>query len=877
MTDDILIILDKCLERIRKGETVEHCLADYPESRTQLEPLLETYRKVAGGRRVYPSSQFKQAAYSRLMSRIEAEKRPNSKSKFNFNSLRRSLAFKTLVPVTLVVILALVIVNILPVFSPAPISADRVTLSVLSGSADIKKAGSSDWLAGTDGMKLGAGSQVRTPADSFALLTFFDSSTIKLEPGAEVLVSRSEYVDQRSTFIELEQQSGKTWSYVAKGSEGKTHFSIHTPYGDAVARGTAFSTEVDSSSKTRFAVAEGAIQVIEGNREIVVEADKQIEVMNQAVPSAALPVPQSENELVVSTSLDGIGSVCDPSGASTGYFPDGLAFNQITNSKSSISSAGQQIKVEEPVSGEYLVTVRKTSDEDIPVNIQAKRNGEVVYQYNETLQNTDREGWIIRIKLDTAGRTGASAAVVSIVPLTGNAPETVIATDLAKKRATPISTGLIQDKTTTTAQTSTTLPVETGVITTTKTQSVKPTPTETTSVPAPTSPAASTDNATTVIQPPADTTPPEVISIWPLKNADKVEITDIIAAVFSEEMDDSSIDKNTFRLLNGNKPVKASVTYNNSSRTAVLEPDSDLEINTTYTAVISNRAADLAGNRLAESYTWNFTTGADGTDIPDTVSPKVLSVSPDNNTANLPVNLVIEVVFNEAMNTATILNTNNFRLVCNGSKVDCEVTYDEVSSTAAITPNASLQFGAACTVAITTGIEDQAGNHLAADYTWSFSTGLPTQVVVLKADSPKTVSEGTTLDVKIDISEVMDLSAFEFDLSYDKNILQFAGDETGVTRGMISTSELEYGSLSWMFVQGDEGKLRILGSISGTSINGTGYIIEVHFNVLGASGQTSYLTLSKIKPRNRTFDYLFDSKGNTIATEVVSGMITVTP
>ena len=139
----------------------------------------------------------------------------------------------------------------------------------------------------------------------------------------------------------------------------KTYYAIHTPQGNAVADGTAFSTEVDSSGKTKFAVAEGAIQVSEGNREVWVEAAKQIEVVDQIALSAPLPVPPTENELVVSTSLPGIVSVCDPNGASTGHFPDGLAFNQITNSKSLISNTAQQILVGEPVSGEYILAVRR--------------------------------------------------------------------------------------------------------------------------------------------------------------------------------------------------------------------------------------------------------------------------------------------------------------------------------------------------------------------------------------------------------------------------------------------------------------------------------------------------------------------------------------
>ena len=80
---------------------MDQCLADYPDFRSELEPLLRTFQKVSTVRRVAPSAEFKQTSYNRLMSRIKTDSRQldrKLKNKFDFNSLRRSLAFKTLVP-----------------------------------------------------------------------------------------------------------------------------------------------------------------------------------------------------------------------------------------------------------------------------------------------------------------------------------------------------------------------------------------------------------------------------------------------------------------------------------------------------------------------------------------------------------------------------------------------------------------------------------------------------------------------------------------------------------------------------------------------------------------------------------------------------------
>ncbi len=41
MTDNLDEILDECLDRISRGESLDACLADYPEYVGQLEPLLQ--------------------------------------------------------------------------------------------------------------------------------------------------------------------------------------------------------------------------------------------------------------------------------------------------------------------------------------------------------------------------------------------------------------------------------------------------------------------------------------------------------------------------------------------------------------------------------------------------------------------------------------------------------------------------------------------------------------------------------------------------------------------------------------------------------------------------------------------------------------------
>jgi len=103
----------------------------------------------------------------------------------------------------------------------------------------------------------------------------------------------------------------------------------------------------------------------------------------------------------------------------------------------------------------------------------------------------------------------------------------------------------------------------------------------------------------------------------------------------------------------------------------------------------------------------------------DTASPTISSTSPDNNAKDIANNTSITATFSEAMDSSTI-NTSSFTL--NGSAISGTVSYDSATMTAAFTPSADLASNITYTAAITTGVKDSAGNNMASNYTWSFTT-----------------------------------------------------------------------------------------------------------------------------------------------------------
>src|SRR6185503_15912059 len=83
-----------------------------------------------------------------------------------------------------------------------------------------------------------------------------------------------------------------------------------------------------------------------------------------------------------------------------------------------------------------------------------------------------------------------------------------------------------------------------------------------------------------------------------------------ITATFSLAMDAATINATTFTVtpVGGAALVPASVTYNASTKVATLTTSSALQINTSYTAIVTQGVVSAAGTAAACSFVWNFRT-----------------------------------------------------------------------------------------------------------------------------------------------------------------------------------------------------------------------------------------------------------------------------
>lgn len=251
-----------------------------------------------------------------------------------------------------------------------------------------------------------------------------------------------------------------------------------------------------------------------------------------------------------------------------------------------------------------------------------------------------------------------------------------------------------------------------------------------------------------------DTTAPTVTSTDPENAAINVAINKKISATFSEVMDISSITTASFVITNttlDGSVVAGAVSY--SGTTAVFTPTIDLFPNNTYAGTIKTTAKDLAGNVIKTDYVWSFTTGA----LADAIAPTVILTDPLNLATGVPFNKKIAATFSEAMDPATIAGTT-FTLKQGTTVVAASVSY--AGMTATISPSANLAPSTIYTATITTAAKDLAGNALASNYVWTFTTGIAADVVAptIISTDPANLATGVVLNKKIIVSfsEAMD-------------------------------------------------------------------------------------------------------------------------
>jgi len=205
--------------------------------------------------------------------------------------------------------------------------------------------------------------------------------------------------------------------------------------------------------------------------------------------------------------------------------------------------------------------------------------------------------------------------------------------------------------------------------------------------------------------------PPTVVFTDPITNATEVGINKTVRARFSAKMDPSTMIGSNMILTRAGNPVAGVVAFIDS--TISFNPTTDLLPNTLYTCSITNNVKNLAGTNMTANYIWSFTTAA------TIIAPTVILVDPLSNATNVALNKNIQATFSIKMDPLTMIGSNMI-LTRAGNPVAGMVSY--VDSIITFNPNSNLLPNTVYTCTLTTGVKNQAGTAMVANYVWSFTT-----------------------------------------------------------------------------------------------------------------------------------------------------------
>lgn len=244
------------------------------------------------------------------------------------------------------------------------------------------------------------------------------------------------------------------------------------------------------------------------------------------------------------------------------------------------------------------------------------------------------------------------------------------------------------------------------------------------------------DNNSHTPDPTPAATIPSVTSVTPADTATGVLINTTISANFSEALEPTSVDTDSFTVTDGTTQVGGVVTY--SGTTATFSPTSNLATNTLYTATLTTAIVGLgtSPNALAEDYVWSFTSGLS--------TPVVTLTNPLDAEVGVATNHNLVASFSETMDAATIDSSSFTLALADATAVTGSASLDVASNTAIFLPDSVFMANTVYTATITTAAMSSDGVALASNYSWSFTSGLASDMTA------PTVVSTDPLDTAID-------------------------------------------------------------------------------------------------------------------------------
>ncbi|MHB8632183.1 MAG: FecR family protein, partial [Candidatus Limnocylindria bacterium] len=223
------------------------------------------------------------------------------------------------------------------------------TLTIISGPVLVRHQ-SGDFAPAEDGAVLGPDDTVKTGADARAVLTYFEGSTVEMEPDSELTITTAHANPDGSTAIVMQQDLGLTWNVVTHLVNSGSRYEVHTTAATASVRGTEFTVGVAPDGTTTETTTEGAVANSDpqGASTVLTPPGQQTTTKKGGVPAPPVRAPAPARKVTV-TIADQNALVVDTFGRANG----------IKDGKKVLQTPGAQLQV---VDGHLVVTLPNLPD-----------------------------------------------------------------------------------------------------------------------------------------------------------------------------------------------------------------------------------------------------------------------------------------------------------------------------------------------------------------------------------------------------------------------------------------------------------------------------------------------------------------------------------
>ena len=278
-------------------------------------------------------------------------------------------------------------------------------VTIISGDIQVRHGATGSFVSATDGEVLAAGDTIRSADGARAVLTYFEGSTVSIEPNSELTIETASANPDGSTVVVMQQNVGRTWHVVTKLITGNSRYEVKTPASTASVRGTAFQVDSDGE-RTVVTTSEGTVVALVADPDrpgqtvdVPVPAGKTHEQKRNGRPAPAADAPQPERTLTMT--LDDQNSlVIDAEGRKNGIDKNGRKHLETPGAK--------LLKTQD---GKLQVVLPNVSDGRVEALVRRGGGGEVDVQTTVEDRGAEPVKVETKVKADAGGPGRASVEV----------------------------------------------------------------------------------------------------------------------------------------------------------------------------------------------------------------------------------------------------------------------------------------------------------------------------------------------------------------------------------------------------------------------------------------------------------------------------------